>query len=249
MLTEAATWQRCSSCCGQQTAGRERAAASAAPAVLKRNCKMTMCRGPGSSVQSSRAMRRALGVVYRAPGAMHRALGTVCGVPGALYRAPEQCRALGAVYGASGAMQSPWNNVWTPQNKAHSPKAMCGAPGTCRQLHLGESLPSCWQAARKPLAGSSKIGQAAASEISVLSWSCTEAPKLLCVGLGRSPPAPGALQCHGGCDCCPLLPWVRLFLVVTEGMRNTDRGPRCSLPTHNLLIQLVPLQCSSFRYF
>lgn len=67
----------------------------------------------------------------------------------------------------------PWEQRTQPQSNAQSP----GGAGTCRQLHLAESLPG----------PNAKLGQAVGSETAVLSWGCTAAALR---GAGAPPPSP-----------------------------------------------------------
>lgn len=121
-------------------------------------------------------MHRGPGEAYRAPGAVYMDSATHRG-PGAVYRAPQQyTERLEQCIEPQSNTQRSWSNVQSPRatHRAQEVRAPVGS--------------SMWvNPCLAPMADSSKIGQAVASEIAVLSWACTEEPPLLCVGLGRSP--------------------------------------------------------------
>lgn len=175
-----------------------------------------MCRDPGSGVQSARAMHRALGVVYRAPEQCtepleqrtepleHRTEPQSNAELLEQWMEPlEQCRALGAVHRAPRTRHTAPEQCVEPQAPAGSSIWVnpCLAPGRRLENRSGScprNLCSLLELPRGTMAA-------------------------LC-GTGSQSPAPGALQCCGGCGCCPLPPWVRLFLVVTEGCAAQTTG-------------------------
>lgn len=139
-----------------------------------------------------------------------------------MYRASEQCtEPLGPRTEPLGQCTLAQNNAQRLWSNAQSPPS--NACSSSRHRHL-QAVPSV-QIPAQPLAHSSKIGQAATSETALLAR-------------------------HQHCrDAVLLPPWIRLFpMVMTQPPGGGGCEPQCSLPAHNLLIQLVHLQFSSFQY-
>lgn len=152
------------------------------------------------------------------------------------------------------AMQSPWSSVWSPwsnaepleqciepQNKAHSPRAMCGA-----QAPAGSSIwvNPCLAPGRQL---ENRSGSCLRNLCSLLELH--RGTKAALCAAGSQSPSPRSSAVPWGLWLLPPPSLGKAFSDGDGGMCDTDSGPRCSLPTHNLLIQLVPLQCSSFWYF
>lgn len=182
---------------------------------------------PRSVVQSSRAVHRALGTVYEP--LVHCTEPRSNAEPLEPWLEPlERCRALGSVYTFPRTRHTAPEQCVEPQAPASSSIWVNPylAPGRQLENRSGSCLRdlcSLLELHRGTKAALCRAGsQSPSPRSSAVLW-----------GLWLLPP-PSLGKAFSGGD---------------GGMSGADRGPRCSLPTHNLLIQLVPLQCSSFRYF